>query len=217
MNFKPLLHYSLVIFATVISLTMPASASEHACEGKKLVIFGDSLVAGYGLNPGDAYPEQLAKKLKDRGHRIEVVNAGVSGDTTSGGLARLNWSIEEGTVAVLLELGANDALRGVPVEDTRKNLDQMITILLQKDIEVLLTGMLAPPNMGKTYGDKFNSIYPELEQKHAVDLYPFFLDGVAAIRELNQSDGIHPTAEGISIITQKSLPYVERLIEKACK
>lgn len=217
MNFKPLLHYSLVIFISLAFLGAPASASENACTGKKLVVFGDSLVAGYGLGPGKGYTEQLEKVLSERGHTIDVVNAGVSGDTTSGGLARLDWSIEEGTAAVLLELGANDALRGIPVEDTRNNLDQMIAALLERNIEVLLAGMMAPPNMGKQYGDRFNAIYPDLAKKHDVALYPFFLDGVAAIRELNQSDGIHPTAEGISIIVEKTLPQIETLIAGACE
>ena len=217
MNFKPLLHYSFVMLFAFAAFIGAANATENACSKEKLVVLGDSLVAGYGLGPGMGYPEQLGKALEEQGHTLEIVNAGVSGDTTSGGLARLNWSIAEDTTAVLLELGANDALRGIPVEDTRRNLDQMITTLLERDIKVLLAGMMAPPNMGKQYGDRFNAIYPELAEKHGIALYPFFLDGVAAVLELNQSDGIHPTAEGVAVIVEKSLPFVEALIGEACK
>ena len=197
-------------------LTAPAHADLNACDGKKLVVFGDSLVAGYGLEPGAAYPEQLDKKLKEKGIQLEVINAGVSGDTTSSGLARLDWSVGENANAVVLELGANDALRGISPEVTEKNLDAMISKFKSKNIEVLLVGMMAPPNMGPSYGEAFNSIYAKLAKKHNIDLYPFFLDGVVADAKLNQPDGIHPTKEGIAIIIEKSMPAVIKLLNKVC-
>lgn len=213
---KPLFYYILASFAFTLAFNSPAHANLDACEGKQLVVFGDSLVAGYGLQPGAAYPEQLDKKLKEQGLKLEVVNAGVSGDTTSSGLARLNWSVGENADAVILELGANDALRGISPEVTEKNLDAMITTFKSKGIEVLLAGMMAPPNMGASYGKAFNSIYARLAEKHDIALYPFFLDGVVADAELNQADGIHPTKEGIAIILEKSMPAVMKLLEKTC-
>lgn len=200
----------------MVSFSSPAKAEEGFCDGKKLVTFGDSLMAGYGLPPGGAYPERLIDELKRENFLGEVVNAGVSGDTTSGGLARLNWSLGEDTDFVMLELGANDALRGIPVEQTRKNLDTIIAQLEEKGIQVLLVGMMAPPNMGAEYGAAFNSIYPDLSAKHNIPLYPFFLEGVAAIPELNQDDGIHPNPEGVSIILEKTLPTIVSFLKEVC-
>ena len=177
-------------------------ASEGKCKDKTLVVLGDSLVAGYGLNPGEAFPEQLAEALAGEGYSLEIVNAGVSGDTTSGGLSRLDWSVPDGTDGVILELGANDALRGISPEVSASNLNSMIERLQARNVKVLLAGMLAPPNMGEAYQDSFNSIYAELADKHGVLLYPFFLDGVAGEPNLNQPDGIHPTAEGIGLIVE---------------
>ncbi len=213
---KPLFYYILASFAFMGIGLNPASAETNACTGKKLVVFGDSLVAGYGLEPGAAFPEQLAKKLDAQGIKLDVVNAGVSGDTTSSGLARLDWSLGEGTNAVILELGANDALRGISPEVTQKNLDMMISRFKENNIEVLLAGMVAPPNMGHSYGKAFNSIYPALAKKHNVQLYPFFLEGVAADPKLNQPDGIHPTKEGISVIVEKFMPSAQVLLNKIC-
>ena len=217
---KPLFYYILASLAISWVLLVPAIAQTNVktntCEGKKLVVFGDSLVAGYGLEPGAAFPEQLGKNLEARGIKIDIINAGVSGDTTSSGLARLDWSIGEDTNAVILELGANDALRGVSPEVTQKNLDMMISRLKENNIEVLLAGMVAPPNMGHSYGKAFNSIYPKLAEKHDVQLYPFFLDGVAADPKLNQPDGIHPTKEGIAVILEKFMPFAEKLLTKIC-
>lgn len=217
MNFKQLLHYGLLIFACLAASISQAETIKNTCSANKLVVFGDSLVAGYGLDPGMAYPEQLGKVLADKGYRVEVINAGLSGDTTSGGLERLEWSIGTSADAVILELGANDALRGIPVENTRSNLDRMISWLKAQNTKVLLVGMMAPPNMGSTYGDAFNQIYPDLAEKHQVGLYPFFLESVAAVPELNQPDGIHPTKEGISIIVEKTLSRVENLIKSVCE
>jgi len=198
---------SLVMMAMVL-LTAVGSSAATDDTARKLVVFGDSLVAGYGLSPGEAFPEQLQRALDDEKIAIKVSNAGVSGDTTTGGLARLDWSIPEGTDIVLIELGANDALRGISPDLTRANLETMITRLKQRGAQVMLAGMLAPPNMGEDYEAAFNPIYAELSKTHDIPLYPFFLDGVAAEPELNQSDGIHPTAEGIAVIVEKFLPFL---------
>jgi acyl-CoA thioesterase-1 len=150
--------------------------------------------------------------LRAKGHDVEVIDAGVSGDTASGGLARLDWSVPKDAAAVILELGANDALRAVNPAETRKALDEALRRLRERKLEVLLAGMLAPPNMGAEYSTAFDRIYPELALKHGVMLYPFFLDGVAAVEKLNQRDGIHPTAAGIDVIVERILPSVEKLI-----
>ncbi len=213
---KPLFYYILASFAFVLTSIVPAQANLNACEDKQLVVFGDSLVAGYGLDPGAAYPEQLNKRLQEKGIKLEVINAGVSGDTTSSGLARLDWSVGDNADAVILELGANDALRGISPDVTEKNLDAMITSLKAKDVEVLLAGMMAPPNMGPSYGEAFNSIYARLAEKHDIAIYPFFLDGVVADAKFNQPDGIHPTKEGIAVIVEKSMPAVMKLLEETC-
>lgn len=201
--------YLLVLF--IISFgSLPVNAEN----GKTIVVFGDSLVAGYGLGPGESFPDQLQKKLDQQGHAIEIINAGVSGDTTTGGLSRLDWSIGDNVDGVILELGANDALRGIAPEISRTNLDAMITRLNDRNIDVLIAGMLAPPNMGKDYADRFNPIYATLAEKYDLILYPFFLDGVAADPKLNQRDGIHPTAEGIAIMVDKFMPFAEKFIAR---
>jgi acyl-CoA thioesterase-1 len=181
-------------------------------EPLRIVALGDSLMAGYGLAEKDGFPAKLQAALRAKGHDVEVINAGVSGDTASGGLARLDWSVPKDAAAVILELGANDALRAVNPAETRKALDEALRRLGERKLEVLLAGMLAPPNMGAEYSTAFDRIYPELAQKHGVLLYPFFLDGVAAVEKLNQRDGIHPTAAGIDVIVERMLPSVEKLI-----
>ena len=178
----------------------------------KVVVLGDSLSAGLGLAAQQAFPARLQKALSDKGIKVDMVNAGVSGDTTSGGRDRLDWSIPEGTEAVILELGANDALRGIDPAVTRAALTDILTRLKARNIAVLLCGMLAPPNYGSEYAAKFNAIYPELSKSFGVPLYPFFLEGVAADAKLNQADGIHPTAEGVDIIVKNILPMVEALV-----
>ncbi len=213
---KPFFYYILASFLYLALNSFPANANSAICEGKKLVVFGDSLVAGFGLEPGAAFPEQLDKALDAKNIKIEVINAGVSGDTTSSGLARLDWSVGEDVDAVILELGANDALRGILPELTEKNLDLMISKFKEKNVKVLLAGMMAPPNMGKSYGVTFNAIYSRLVMKHEVSLYPFFLEGVAADSNLNQADGIHPTKEGVSVIVEKIMPTVEKFLSKVC-
>jgi acyl-CoA thioesterase-1 len=178
----------------------------------KMVVLGDSLSAGYGLPGGAAFPERLAVALKAKGIDVAMINAGVSGDTASGGLGRLDWSIPEGTEAVILELGANDALRGLDPALTRKALDAALNKLKERKIAVLLAGMYAPRNMGLDYAKAFDAIFPELAATHGAILYPFFLDGVAGDAKLNQPDGLHPTAAGIDVIVKNILPKAEELI-----
>jgi acyl-CoA thioesterase-1 len=180
----------------------------------RIVVLGDSLVAGLGLKPSDAFPAQLERALKARGHAVEIINEGVSGDTTAGGLARVTWAVPERTDAVILELGANDALRGLDPARARSNLDTIITTLRANGAEVLLAGMFAPRSLGKDYVRVFESIYPELAHKYGLILYPFFLQGVAMDPKLNLNDGLHPNALGVAEITKSILPAVEQLIER---
>jgi acyl-CoA thioesterase-1 len=178
----------------------------------KMVVLGDSLSAGLGLSAAAAFPQRLQKSLKSKGIAIEIINAGVSGDTASGGRDRLDWSVPEGTQAVIVELGANDALRGLDPAVTRAALSDILTRLKARHIAVLLCGMLAPPNYGSEYSARFNAIYQDLAKAYGVPLYPFFLEGVAADRKLNQADGIHPTAEGVDAIVKNILPTVEAFL-----
>jgi len=179
-----------------------------------IVGFGDSLMAGYELESGEGFPARLEAELKARGHDISIVDAGVSGDTTSGGLARLDWSIPDGTDGVILELGANDALRGVPPEETRTNIEAMIVRLKERGIEVLLAGMLAPPNLGADYEAAFNAIYPDLAAKYDLLLYPFFLDGVTGVAGMVLSDGMHPNSKGINRMAEGFAPVAEQFIDR---
>ncbi|TCM55017.1 (3S)-malyl-CoA thioesterase [Rhizobium sp. PP-F2F-G48] len=179
----------------------------------ELVGFGDSLMAGYQLPPADAFPARLEKALRDRGLDVSISNAGVSGDTTSGGLARIDWSVPDGTKGVILELGANDALRGIPPEESRKNLVAMIEKLKARGIGVLLVGMLAPPNMGGDYADRFNPIYPDLAKTYSIPLYAFFLDGVVQDAGLKIEDGMHPNPKGVGVMVERMLPVVETFVQ----
>ncbi|WLS03634.1 arylesterase [Shinella oryzae] len=199
-------------FLTALAITALLSVGAARAEPVKLVGFGDSLMAGYQLPAGDAFPVKLEAALRAKGHAVEIANAGVSGDTTSGGLARLDWSIPDGTQGVILELGANDALRGIAPEETEKNLDTMITRLKERGIAVLLAGMLAPPNMGPEYAERFNAIYGKLAEKHDVPLYPFFLEGVVTKADLQLEDGMHPNAKGVDAMVEAMLPAVERFL-----
>lgn len=181
----------------------------------KLVVLGDSLVAGYQLPAGDGFPEKLQKALAEKGHSVEVVNAGVSGDTSSGGLSRLDWSVGEDADAVIVELGANDALRGLSPETTRKNIEEITSRLRAKGMEVLLAGMLAPRNLGPEYAEAFDPIYADVAKAHDALLYPFFLEGVALNPDLNLADGMHPNSKGVDVIVDNILPQVEALLAKA--
>jgi acyl-CoA thioesterase-1 len=191
------------------------SAQPQAANGAKavkLVVLGDSLSAGLGLPKAAAFPARLQKALRDKGMDIDISNAGVSGDTASGGRDRLDWSVPEGTDAVIVELGANDALRGLDPAVTRAALTDIVKQLKARGVAVMLCGMVAPPNYGSDYAARFNTIYPDLAKAFDVPLYPFFLAVVAADRKLNQADGIHPTAEGVDIIVNGMLPTVETFV-----
>jgi acyl-CoA thioesterase I len=205
----------ILVLMMALTAVGPVLAEGPAARGTKpvkMVVLGDSLSAGLGLPAPAAFPARLQKSLKDKGIGVDMTNAGVSGDTSSGGRDRLDWSVPEGTEAVIVELGANDALRGIDPAVTRSALSDVLTRLKARGIAVLLCGMLAPPNYGHDYADRFNAIYPDLAKSFDVPLYPFFLNGVAADAKLNQADGIHPTAEGVDIIVQNILPSVEALL-----
>jgi acyl-CoA thioesterase-1 len=178
----------------------------------KMVVLGDSLSAGLGLSASAAFPARLQNALKNKSIAVDMINAGVSGDTSSGGRDRLDWSVPEGTEAVILELGANDALRGIDPAVTRAALSDILTRLKARKIAVLLCGMVAPPNYGSDYSARFNAIYPDLAKAFGVPLYPFFLDGVATEARLNQADGLHPTADGVDVIVKNILPTVQAFV-----
>jgi len=180
----------------------------------KIVALGDSLTAGFQLAAADAFPAKLEQALRRRGHAVEIINAGVSGDPASAGLARLAWSVPKDADAVILELGANDALRGVDPKLTRQALEEIVRTLRARGVEVLLAGMRAPPNLGADYARAFDAIFPELALTYHLVFYPFFLEGVAADSRLNQRDGLHPTAAGIDVIVMRILPKVEELIAR---
>ncbi|MBY5649575.1 arylesterase [Rhizobium leguminosarum] len=197
---------------TVIAVSLIFATAANA-RTINLVGFGDSLMAGYQLPPGDGFPEKLQAALKAKGLDVAIANAGVSGDTTTGGLARIDWSVPDGTDGVILELGANDALRGIPPEESEKNLDQMIARLKARGIAVLLVGMMAPPNMGADYAARFNPIYQKLSDKYGVRLYDFFLDGVALDAGLKLDDGMHPNARGVDVMVEKMEADVTNFVE----
>jgi len=178
----------------------------------KILAIGTSLTQGYNLPSGADFTSVLQAQLKAKGHDAIVVNAGVSGDTSAGGLARLDWTLSEKFDGAIVELGSNDALRGLDVPQTRANLDQILSNLKARGIAVLFTGMKSPRNLGPEYVEAFDAVYPELAKKHAVLFYPFFLEGVAANLPLNQADGIHPNEKGTLVIVKGILPYVEKLI-----
>ncbi|HHS89365.1 MAG TPA: arylesterase [Rhodobacteraceae bacterium] len=180
----------------------------------KIIAFGDSLTSGLGIAGTAAFPARLESALKAKGHLVTVVNAGVSGDTATSGKARIDWSVPPDADAVIVELGANDALRGIDPKITETALDALLGRLKARGLPILLVGMKAPPNMGATYEQAFNDIFPRLAQRHSVLFYPFFLDGVAANPGLNQPDGIHPNAAGVAVIVGRILPFVERLISR---
>jgi acyl-CoA thioesterase-1 len=196
--------------AAMLGLAPPAAAA--AGEPVTILAFGDSLISGFGLAEADGIPAQLQRRLADDGIAAEVVNGGVAGDTSAGGLARLDWTLGEGTRIVVLEFGANDGLRGLDPAATEANLDAMLTELRSRKIAVLLSGMRAPRNLGPDYATAFDAIYPRLAAKHGVTLDPFFLAGVALDPDLNQPDGFHPNAAGAAVIARRLAPVLERMI-----
>ena len=199
---------------SLLLLIATAAAALAAERPVKIVALGDSLTAGLGLAASEAFPAKLEKALKARGLAVEIANAGVSGDTASGGLARLDWAVPADTDAVIVELGANDMLRGTDPRIARRALDEIVRRLTERRIVVLLAGMRAAPNLGAEYSREFEAIYPELAAKYDVVFYPFFLDGIAAESRLNQRDGLHPTKAGVDAIVSRILPKVEELVAR---
>jgi acyl-CoA thioesterase-1 len=206
------MHIAVLMLALMTVAPSASAQPQPAAKPVKLVVLGDSLSAGLGLPEKDAFPAKLQKALQGKGIEVDMTNAGVSGDTTSGGRDRLDWSVPDGTDGVIVELGANDALRGIDPDLTRAALTDIVQRLKARKVAVMLCGMLAPPNYGADYAARFNSIYPDLAKQFDVTLYPFFLAGVAADAKLNQADGIHPTAGGVDIIVGNILPTVEAFI-----
>ena len=209
---KQFLTYLLIVFG-IFCMTDHATAAE-ATDPIVIFAFGDSLTAGYGLAAKDAFPVKLEAALKARGLDVRVVNGGVSGDTSAEGLARLDWSVPQQADAAIVEFGANDAFQGVPVATLRANLAELVERLQAKHIEVMLSGMLAPRNLGPQYTNAFDATYAEIATKYNCILYPFYLDGVALDRALNQPDMIHPNASGVDVIVARILPTVEKLVDK---
>lgn len=211
---KPVQFQWLALLLALLPWAAPAAATEAPV---KLVVLGDSLSAGYGLPADQAFPAKLSKALATKGIAVAITNAGVSGDTASDGLARVDWSIPDGTEAVIVEFGANDALRGIDPMLTKSALDKILSKLADRHVAVLLAGMQAPRNMGPDYVKAFDALYPALASTYPVVFYPFFLDGVATDAKLNQADGLHPNAAGVDMIVARILPRVEELIARARK
>lgn len=205
---------ALIVFANAIAGIQIASAAAESAKPVRIVAFGDSLTSGYGLRQSQAFPVQLQKALRARGHNVSVSNAGVAGDTTAAGLARFDWAIGDDVDAVILELGANDALRGIDPKVTRENLQKILALLNKRGIPVLLTGMRSPANWGDTYSDDFDAIFPDLAKEHTLVFYPFFLEGVVLNAKLNQKDGMHPNSKGVAEIVRQITPSVEELISR---
>lgn len=205
---KDILLYGLVAVFLLCGMPVQGRAAQEIV----LVTYGDSLSAGFGLKEKDAFPAQLEEALKKRGHKVRVVNSSVSGDTTAAGLKRFDWSFPAEADGAILELGANDAMRGLKPENARANLDEMLKRMKAKGVEALLTGMLAPRNMGVEYTTAFDGIYRDLAKKHGVLLYPFFLFDVVGKRELSLEDGLHPNPKGVAKIVEQIVPVVEKLL-----
>lgn len=209
--------FMTIIFACAAlfaALTSPASAQVQRTEPLRLVALGDSLSAGYNLSQDSAFPTVLEKALRAKGYKVEVANAGVSGDTASAGLDRLDWSVPDGTDGVIVELGANDMLRGLDPSVTRQAIETIVERLKGRNIPVMLAGMVASRNLGPDYTARFDTIYSDIAKKHDLVLYPFFLDGVAGERSLNLQDGMHPTAKGVETIVERILPSVESFLSR---
>jgi len=202
--------FKLWISGSFVVLVLVVSSS--ALGKSRLLVLGDSLTAGYGLYADQTFPSRLKLALHKLGVEIDVINAGVSGDTTAGGLARVEWVLQSKPTHVILQLGANDMLRGVPPSVAKENLTQTIKKLRRQKVQVLLAGMYASPNLGKNYGKEFHQIYHQLASEFDLELYPFFLSGVAAVPSLNLRDGIHPNAKGIQVIVNRILPTVLRFV-----
>ena len=210
---------AIATWALVLSIVLPSSVGQALARNEsqtvRIVAFGDSLTAGYGLDLSASFPSQLEKALKARGHNVAVGNAGVSGDTTAAGLERFDWAVPDVADAVILELGANDALRGIDPAVARANLDKILSRIKARNIPVIVAGMNAPANWGKDYADAFGTMFEALAKKYDALYYPFFLEGVALDPKLNLPDGLHPNAKGVKKIVEGMLPIVEQLIARA--
>jgi acyl-CoA thioesterase-1 len=180
----------------------------------KLAVLGDSLTSGYGVAPGEAFPARLEQALRRRGIDCAVLDAGVSGDTSAGGAARVGWVLADQPTHLLVELGGNDALRGLPVEQLRANLDRIVGTAKERGVQVMLAGMLAPPNLGRAYGEAFKQVYVDVARTHDIPLYPFFLDGAVLQDGLMQPDGIHPSARGVEVIVERITPMLETYLQE---
>ncbi len=196
------------------ALALLVNADQGQAETLRLLALGDSLTAGYGLSTDQGFAPQLERALRAQGLDVRVINGGVSGDTSAGGLARLDWALADKPHAAIVELGANDGLRGLEPARMQDNLDAIVGRLKIRGVKVLLAGMLAPPNLGRDYGDAFQAAYRHVAARHSVLLYPFFLDGVAGQPRLNQKDGLHPTAEGVTVIVERIAPLAARLLQE---
>lgn len=205
--------FNVPVAISLFYIAFGASASS-ASEPSRILALGDSLTAGYGLSQSESFPSQLIEKLRAADISADIVNAGVSGDTTSGALQRLDWLMDGPYDLAIVELGANDALRAVDPSLTKQNLGLIVAKLKAQRIPVLLAGMKAPRNLGKEYGLRFDRLFPELAKKHDLHFYPFFLEGVAAVPELNQQDGLHPNAKGVAMIAERMLPFVIKALGK---
>lgn len=214
MRFKSLLQF--FVLSGLVALPSLALANQNAVSDRPLAVvgFGDSLMSGFQLPIQDSFTAQLEKALKDKGVNVTITNAGVAGETTTDGVSRLDWSVPEGTDLVILEFGANDALRGIDPAISEKNLSDILEKLKERNVQVILAGMLAPPNMGNDYAEKFNAIFPRLAEKYDVPLYPFFLDGVATVKSLQLADGEHPNTEGVAKMVEGFLPLMEKTISQ---
>ena len=201
----------------IVALAQAVSAGAAPERTLRIVALGDSLTAGFGLPQNAAFPAVLAQALKARGHQVEIVNAGVSGDTASGGLERLDWSVPDDADAVILALGANDMLRGIDPAVTKQALESIVTRLKARGIRVMLAGMYASRNLGPGYVQRFDAIYRDIVGQHGLVFYPFFLEGVAGQRHLNLPDGLHPTAQGVEMIVERMLPSVETFLKELSK
>jgi acyl-CoA thioesterase I len=207
---------SLRLLKVTLALAiMPGASAATADDSCRIAVLGDSLTTAHGLALEEGFPAQLERRLREAGHDCLVLDAGVGGDTTAGGLARLEWMLGDRPSHVIVELGGNDGLRALPPEQMEQNLDAIVSRLRAAGVTVLLAGMLAPPNLGRPYGDAFAAVFPRVAARHDVPLYPFFLDGVAGDPELNQADGIHPTAAGVAVIVERILPTVTEWLERA--
>ncbi len=208
LKFKNLGWVAFFLCFSAASWSRVEADPEATADSFILVMLGDSITAGYGLEEAEALPVKLEEKLRHDGFKITIRNAGISGDTTAGGRERIDWSVDQDVDAVLVALGGNDVLRAIPPEETEKNLESIIIQLRQRNIAVLLTGMLALPNYGPEFGEEFNGIYPHLAEKYSVPLYPFLLDGVATDPAYNQADGIHPNETGVAIIVDRLATFI---------